>query len=230
LKLVVDENFAPYSFVATSGAPAGLSVELALAACAEIKVKCSVSAKPFGDVFPSLRAGKVDAVITGPRLDDETLKQSIMTRPYFRMMARFATATASSLKDAGAASLSGKKIGVVKDTIHARWLEAYYGDAEIIPFDTLAMAGDALRSGKVDAIFGDNLSIVYWIEGEASKSCCRPLGGAYSDFDFFSRNLSFLFRRDQPQLRAAFDYGLDMAQKNGATARIIKAYLPLSPW
>ena len=37
-------------------------------------------------------------------------------------------------------------------------------------------------------------------------------------------------RRDRPELRAAFDYGLDQAQETGATAKIIRTYVPLPPW
>ena len=33
VKLVTDENFAPYSFVSNAGSPAGMAVELAIAAC-----------------------------------------------------------------------------------------------------------------------------------------------------------------------------------------------------
>jgi polar amino acid transport system substrate-binding protein len=230
IRLAVDEDFAPYSFVSASGGPAGISVELALAACTELKVACTVTARPYGDVIPALQRGDVDVVVTGPRLAEDTLRDAAMTRPYFRIMARFAVQSGSPLKAADATSLSGRRIGVVKDTLHAQWLSAYYGSSEVVPFDTGAAAGDALRTGAVDTLFGDNLAMVYFVKGQSSANCCRLLDGAFSDFDHFSRNLAFLVRRDRPELRGAFDYGLDMAQKNGATAKIIKAYVPLNPW
>jgi len=90
--------------------------------------------------------------------------------------------------------------------------------------------GAALKAGEVDAIFGDNLQVIYWVAGEAAANCCRLLDGAYSDFDYFSRNLAFLVRPERPELRAAFDYGLDQAQSSGATAKIIRTYVPLPPW
>ena len=63
-----------------------------------------------------------------------------------------------------------------------------------------------------------------------SGGCCRLLGGAYSDFSEFSRNIAFLVRGERPDLRDAFDYGLDMAQKSGTTQKIFNAYVPLNPW
>jgi polar amino acid transport system substrate-binding protein len=230
IRLLTDQDFAPYSFKAASGSPAGLSVEIALAACAEMQVECTVTGRPFGELLPALAAGEGDAIVAGPKLDASSAAATLVTRPYFRIMGRFAVQLANPLQAADAASLADKKIGAVRDTLHARWLETYYAGSEIVPFENWAAAGEALRSGAIDALFGDNLAMIYWLSGEASRKCCKPLGGAYSDFDFFSRNLVVLVNRQRPELRAAFDHGLDMAQKNGATSRILKAYLPLSPW
>ena len=57
---------------------------------------------------------------------------------------------------------------MVKDTVHARWLAAYYDSARITPYDDLAKAGAALKAGEVDVIFGDNLQVIYWVAGEAA--------------------------------------------------------------
>jgi polar amino acid transport system substrate-binding protein len=230
VRLVADADFAPYSFVSSTGAPAGLSVELAIAACERARLRCTLEARPYGEILASLTGGEADVAVTGPRLDPATLKAAEMTRPYFRIMARFAVSTGSTLKSSDAEVLSGSRIGVVKDTVHARWLEAYYGGSYIQPYDDLAAAGAALKADEVDAIFGDNLQVIYWVAGEAAGQCCKLLGGAYSDFDYFSRNLAFLVRPGQPDLRAAFDFGLDEAQRSGATAKIIRTYVPLPPW
>jgi len=230
VRLIADADFAPYSFLSSTGSPAGLAVEIAIAACERARLRCTMEARPYGEILAALASGEADVAVTGPRLDPETLKAAQMTRPYFRIMARFAVAADSPLKTADAEALSRSTIGVAKDTVHARWLEAYYGGSYIQPFDTFAQAGDALKAGEVDAIFGDNLQTIYWVAGEAAAQCCRLLGGAYSDFDFFSRNLAFLVRPGRPELRAAFDYGLDQAQSSGATAKIIRTYVPLPPW
>jgi polar amino acid transport system substrate-binding protein len=230
VKLIADADFAPYSFLSSTGSPAGLAVELAIAACERARLRCTLEARPYGEILESLASGKADVAVTGPRLDPATLTAAEMTRPYFRIMARFAVPADSPLKSADPEVLSGSRIGVVKDTVHARWLEAYYGGSYLQPYESLAAAGAALRAGEIEAIFGDNLQVIYWVAGEASEQCCRLLGGTYSDFDYFSRNLAFLVRPGRPELRAAFDYGLDQAQSSGATANIIRTYVPLPPW
>jgi len=230
VRLIADADFAPYSFLTSTGAPAGLAVELAIAACERARLRCTVEARPYGDILGALERGEADVAVTGPRLDPQTLTAAEMTRPYFRIMARFAVTAGNELQKADPEALSGSRIGVVKDTVHARWLETYYAGSTLEPYDSLTAAGEALKAGEIDAIFGDNLQTIYWVAGEAAAQCCRLLGGTYSDFDFFSRNLAFLVRPGTAGLRAAFDYGLDQAQSSGATAKIIRSYVPLSPW
>ncbi len=118
----------------------------------------------------------------------------------------------------------------VKATSHEAWLKAYFTGSEIVPFDTPAAAQEALRTGGVDAIFGDNLQIIYWVSGEASRNCCRLLDGAFTDADFFSRNIAYFVRNDRPDLRAALDYGLDQLQIKGTTDAMFNRYVPLPPW
>ena len=230
VKLIADEDFAPYSFRSRTGSPAGISVEIAIAACEQARLACTVEARPFAEILPALERGEVDVAVTGPRLDADTLAASRMTRPYFRIMGRFAVPNTSTLDTASVSNIAGRRIGVVKDTVHARWLTAYYASTRITPFDDLAAARAALKAGEVDALFGDNVQVIYWVAGEAAAGCCRLLGGAYSDFDYFSRNLAFLTRRDKPELAQALDYGLDKAQAAGSTAKILRTYLPLDPW
>jgi polar amino acid transport system substrate-binding protein len=230
VRLLADDDFAPYSFLSSSGAPGGLSVELAMAACAQLAISCTVTTLPFAEIMPALARGDADAAIAGPRLDETTARAALATRPYFRTMGRFAVQTGNPARSPDAAALSGKRIAVAANTVHAHWLKANFASSEIVPFDDPSMASDALRTGAVDALFGDNVQLIYWISGPASGACCRLLGGAFTDFQQFSRNFVFLVRPQKPELRAALDYGLDMAQTGGDTARIIKAYLPLSPW
>ena len=230
VRLIADGDFAPYSFRSRTGSPAGISVEIAIAACEQARLACTVEVRPFAEIMPALERGEADVAVTGPRLDEKTLTAARMTRPYFRIMGRFAVANTSTLDVASVANLAGRRLGVVKDTVHARWLATYYASSRITPYDDLAKAGAALKAGEVDALFGDNLQVIYWVAGEAAADCCRLLGGAYSDFDFFSRNLAFLARRDRPELAQALDYGLDKAQAAGSTAKILRTYVPLDPW
>lgn len=230
VRLLADQDFPPFSFAARSGEPAGMAVDLASAACAEIKLTCTIDLMAFSQLLPALTAGSGDVIVAGPRIDEASLAQAQMTRPWFRSFGRFAALTGSPLASGEARELAGKRIAAVKGTAHAAWLQSYYAGSEVVVFDSEELAGAALRTGNVDALFGDNLRLIYWVSGSDSRKCCKLLGGAVSDFEAFSRNIAFLVRSDRPHIREAFDLALDRLQENGTTEKIFNLYMPLSPW
>lgn len=230
VQLLADQDFPPFSFVASSGEPVGLAVDLAMAACAEIRVKCKVSPMALAELLPALTSGRGDLVLSGPRIDQQSLAETQMTRPWFRSFGRFAAQTGNPLASSDPRDLKGKRIGVVKGSSHAVWLLGYYPEAEILQYATYALAQDALRTGGIEILFGDDLRLIYWTTGSNSRNCCKLLGGAISDFEAFSRNIAFLVRGDRSDLREAFDVALDRLQSNGTTEKIFNVYVPLSPW
>ena len=74
------------------------------------------------------------------------------------------------------------------------------------------------------------MRLIYWLAGSSSRGCCKPLDGAFVDRQFFSRNLSFLTRRDDMETVKAFDYALDRLQEKGKSAEIFSRYLPTGLW
>ena len=230
VRLLADGDFPPFSFTTGSGSAAGLAVDLALAACTEVKLRCAVVLRPYGELADALAQGQGDVVVAGPRPDARVLTEALATRPWFRSLGRFAVPTASAFAAGDVRSLGGKRIGMVKGTAHAAWLEKYYSRSTLMAFASEAEAQEALRTGKVDALFGDGLRLIYWIAGSASRGCCKLLPGAYVDRDYFSRSMVLLVRSDRDDLRAALDHGLDRLQGNGTTEKIFNTYVPLNPW
>jgi polar amino acid transport system substrate-binding protein len=229
VSLLADADFPPFSFSSQNG-PSGIAVELALASCAEANIVCEVTLLPFSGLLAGLEAQQGDVVISGPRIDARSLAAAEPTRPFFRTMGRFAVLSGNPTPRATAPHLDGRRIGTLKGSAYEAWLKTYYGSSDIAPFDSLSEAQEALRTGNIDAVFGDNLGLIYWVSGEASRGCCKLLDNAFSDFDYFSRNMAFLVRKDRGDLTAVFDYGLDQLQANGTTDKVFNRYVPLNPW
>lgn len=230
LRLLADADFPPFSFTTGGGGAAGLAVELALAACEAAKVSCEVILKPYAELRSAFASHGGDAIIAGPQLDDAILSRAQVTRAWFKTLGRFAVQTGSPLTSPGAKALAGKRIGAVRNSQHAAWLAAYYGDSEVVAFDTEQAAFEALRTGGIDALFGDDLRLIYWVVGSVARGCCKLLGGAFVDPAYFTRNLSFVVQGGRPDVRQALDYGLDKAQDSGTTEQLFNRYVPLDPW
>jgi polar amino acid transport system substrate-binding protein len=230
LRLLVDLDFAPFGFAASSGAASGISVDLALAACTELRWPCQVVVVPFGDLLPALARGDGDMIISGLKLNENIIARADMTRPYFWSMGGFAVRLGSAFAAPDVKTLAGRRLGYVKGTSHGAFVESYYSRSALTPFDSEVAMFEALRTGSLDAVFGDRLRVSYWLQGTTARGCCEVLGGAFIDRATFSRNLAFLSRRDQPTLRAAFDYALDRLQDDGKTAEIFLRYVPADIW
>ena len=230
LTLLTDEDFAPWSFKAADGTLKGVSVELASAACADAQIKCQIKPMPHQDLLAKFRAGEGDLIISGLRITGEIAKDATLTRPYYVSLGRFLTRLGSPLPGADVRSLAGKRLGYVKASSHGAFVEKYYNRTSLTAFESTAAMHEALRTGVVDAIFGDSLALSYWAGGTLSRACCAPLGKAFVDRETFSRNLSFLARRDSRNLRDVFDASLDQLEQQGMTAKIFNGYLPGPIW
>jgi polar amino acid transport system substrate-binding protein len=230
LTLIADADFPPFSYADAGGNPKGLAVDVALALCAKLNLACSIKLLNWNDLSPALARGEGDAIISGLRLDDPTLAAFDATRPLYRSLGRFAVRSQNPIREPSIRFLAGKRVGVAKASAHEAWLKRYFPYSQIVAQESLGAAEDALRESRIDALFGDGLSLVYWTLGEASQACCKLVPGAFIDDDYFSRSFVFFVRRGDAGLRKTLDYGLDQLQETGEWDKIFRTYVPASPW
>ena len=230
LTLLTDEDFAPWSFRAADGSFKGISVELALAACSEAQIQCQIKAMAHEKLVVSLQAGEGDLIISGLKINQAIADQAALTRPYFVSLGRFMARQGSPLTGPDVRALAGKRLGFVKGSAHGAFIEKYYSRSSLTGFADTAAMYEALRTGIVDAIFGDSIAQAYWSGGSLSRACCASLGKAFVDRETFSRNLVFLAKRDDRQLRDVFDASLDQLEEKNLTAKIFNEYLPGPIW
>jgi polar amino acid transport system substrate-binding protein len=230
IKLLADEDFAPFSFRNANGVMAGISIEIALGACSEMHVKCEIVAKPFAELMPALARGEGDVIITGLRTTAALLEQVKITRPYFFSTARFLARKGTPFATPDVSTLTRGRIGFAKGTSHQAFLDKYYSHSSLISFEGEAAVFEALRTGAVDVIFTDSIHASFWLKGSASRGCCVPLGASFIDRDTFSHGLSFLTAKNREGLREGFDYALNKLEASGASLKIFAHYLPDSPF
>jgi polar amino acid transport system substrate-binding protein len=228
VKLLTDFDFPPFSFENPDKTISGIAVDMALAACAELKLTCQVIAKPFGELLPAMKNHEGDAIISGVRLSSDILKIASATRPYYFSSARFLTRTGMAFTQPDMPTLAGRRIGYVKGTSHAAFLKKYYERSALTPFNDENALLESLRTASIDAAFTDSLHAAFWLKGTNAQKCCVNLGESFIDRQTFSRSMSLVISNDQPSLREAFDYALDRMQEKGITAKIFERYIPES--
>ena len=230
IRFSVTDDFPPFSYRTGNGALTGFNIAIANALCRIIRVECLFSVKPFAQANASIAKGEADAIITGLAESSATGRSLSFTRPYFRFTARFAVRQAQTITSNDQRALAGKRLGVIAGTQHATFLKDYFRRSKIRAFDNAGDAFEGLRTGAVDALFGDSLQLMFWLTSEKSKSCCKFVGDAYLDTATFSQPMAIAVGAKNTKLRALLDHALDRLQISGRYSKIFRQYFPLSPW
>jgi polar amino acid transport system substrate-binding protein len=229
IRFITDDDFPPFSYRDAFGSLTGFNVMLAEALCADLRLACEFVPRPWENLTAALEAGEGDAILSGLTISRETLQTLDFTRPYYRTLARFAVRQ-DTVSGTDQRALADKRVGVLAGTAHEAFLQAYFVQSDIRPFDDMTEAREALRTGELDAMFDDAVRHMFWLASPASRECCGFAGGAYLDPMYFSRPMAIAVKRGDDRLIEVLDYGLDRVQVSGDFAKVYRLFFPMTPW
>ena len=239
IRFMTEDDYPPMHFLTEDGRLAGFNVDLARALCEELAVACTVQARRWDTLLPSLAEGRGDAVLASLRATPTLRRDFALTAAYLRTPARFAvrtaaapavgasTAAAPATPDVSPRGLAGRSVAVVENTAHAAYLAAFFPAAQPKAFGDLDAARDALRRGDVDALFGDGLTLAVWLNSTEGSVCCAFAGGPYLESRYFGEGVAIALRRSEPVLRRALDWALWRLAQKGTYAELYLRYFPV---
>jgi polar amino acid transport system substrate-binding protein len=230
IRFLTETNYPPFDFAGPDGAPAGFNVDLARLICEELKVPCTVQMRRFDTLIKSLDSKSGDAVIASIAETPETRKQVDFSDPYYRTPARFVSRRDVEIDDVRPQALEGRKIGVVAGTAHEAYLKALFTEAALHPFPNADAARFALKKGEVDLLFGDGISLAFWLNGTDSGNCCIFRGGPFLESRYFGEGVGIAVRRGNNLLRQAFNWALFQLWEKGRFTDLWLRYFPISPF
>ena len=143
IRFLTDLDYPPFDYAGPDGNPAGFNVDLARRICDEIKVSCTIQARPFDTLLDALNDNRGDAVIASIAPTAETRRRADFSDPYYRTPARFVARADSPLGDVLPERLEGMKIAVIAGTAHEAFLKEMFTEAEIRPYPNAEAARDA---------------------------------------------------------------------------------------
>jgi len=165
IRFITEIDYPPFNYSGPDGNPAGLNVDLARMICEELKIACTVQMRRFDTLLPSLGDNRGDAVMASIAVTPETRKLADFSDPYYRTPGRFAARRNSPINDVRPELLEAKKVAVVAGTAHEAFLRALFTEADVRPYETPERSREALRKGEVDLLFGDGISLAFWLNG-----------------------------------------------------------------
>jgi polar amino acid transport system substrate-binding protein len=228
IRFLTDDDYPPFHFPGLDGQLTGFNVDLARAICIELKLACTIQARRWETLIPSLEEGRGDAVIASLADTEEARTRIDFGIPYYRSPARFVSRNDSGLAAGGVSDIGERSVAVVAGSAHAAFLTTFFPRAKQITAPDQDEALKLLISGKADAMFGDGVGLALWLNGQNGRSCCRFIGGAYFESRYFGGGAAMAFRKDGAQLRRAVDFALFRLAEQGIYQNLMLKYFPVS--
>jgi polar amino acid transport system substrate-binding protein len=230
IRFLTDLDYPPFDYAGQDGNPAGFNVDLARLICDEIKVSCTIQARPFNTLLDALNENRGDAVIASIAPTAETRRRADFSDPYYRTPARFVARADSALGDVLPERLEGVKVAVIAGTAHEAFLKAMFTEVEIRPYPSAEAARDALRRKDVDLLFGDGIALAFWLNGTDSGGCCAFRGGPFLESRYFGEGIGIAVKRGNDLMRQSLNWALFRLWENGSYTDLWLRYFPISPF
>lgn len=230
IRFLTETDYPPFNYAGPEGAPAGFNVDLARAICDELQITCTIQMRRYDTLVPALRENRGDALIASIAITRETRKLLDFSDPYYRVPARFVARYDREFQDLRPEALEGKKVAVVAGSSHEAFLKQLFTEVELRPYPNAGAAREALRRGESDLLFGDAISLSFWINGTESGGCCNFVGMPFFESRFFGEGIGIAVRRGNETLRAAFNWALFRLWEKGRFTDLWLRYFPISPF
>jgi polar amino acid transport system substrate-binding protein len=226
IRFLTGDDDPPFHFTLTDGTLVGFDVDLARAACGELKLSCTIQVRRRDTLLPALRAGDGD-VLLAPVSRSARADDLVATAPYYTTPGRMIVRTSNTLPDAKPSTLAGHRIAVAAGQPTDTYLQAFFPGVVRVAVPDDAAAREAVKAGEVDAAFADAIAGSLWLNGSDAGNCCRFLDGPFTEPRIFGEGVGMVLRRDDAALRRALDWAIAAAGAHGTYAELYLKYFPI---
>jgi polar amino acid transport system substrate-binding protein len=230
IRFLTEVDYPPFNYAGPDGNPIGFNVDLARLICEELKVQCTVQMRRFDTLITALAENRGDAVMASIAVTPDMRRLADFSDPYYRTPARFVTRRDSPMNDVRPERLEGKEIAVVAGTAHEAYLKSLFTEADLRSYPSSEQAREALRRGDVDLLFGDAISLAFWLNGTDSQNCCAFRGGPFIESRYFGEGIGIAVKRGNDTLRQALNWSLFRLWERGRFSDLWLRYFPISPF
>lgn len=159
-KLVIgmELSYPPFEMRDASGAPAGVSVDLANALGEKLGQPVEIQNLPFAGLIPALKTAKIDLIISSMTATPERAQSIDFSEPYLKTGLSLLVAAKSDILSIADADRAGRAIAVVKGTTAHVFAGQKIKNARVLVFDKPAACVLEVTQGKSDAFIIDQMT------------------------------------------------------------------------
>jgi polar amino acid transport system substrate-binding protein len=197
--------------------PVGSDIDIANAISQMMGVKADIQNTGFDGIIAALLGNKCDAIISGMNDTPERAKQvdfvDYLSVGQSLMVKKGNPANISDLQ-----SLAGRTVSVEVGTTNKDFLDAankkLSKKMDIVTFPKDTDAANALKTGKVDAYFGDSPVVAYYIQQD-------PSSFAFAGSPINPIPVGIAVRKNEGDLKSAISQAIDKLYSSGKMKQIL---------
>src|SRR5437870_8432826 len=209
------------SYKAGTTTPEGSDIDIGSDIARRMGVKARFDNTGFDGIIAALLAKKCDAIISGMNNTPERLKQVAFV-DYLKVGQSFMVKKGNPEHITGIASLAGKSASVETGTTNKDYLDQQSKllqaqgkkPIKVVTFPKDTDAANALKTGKVDAYFGDSPPVAYYVETDPASF---EVGGNPIN----PISIGIALRKSDTQLQSAVLAGVAAMYSDGTIKQIV---------
>ncbi len=155
LKIGTNAEYPPFEYVDENGVITGFDPELIAMLAERAGFEYELVNTRWDGIFVALASGEFDMVCSAATITPDREEIVDFTNPYFYASQRIAVRQADAATITGPDDLAGLRVGVQAGTTGDIFASDNIPGAEVVRYDEITLAFQALASGDVDAIVND---------------------------------------------------------------------------
>ena len=221
LHMATNAAFPPYEMTSDNGGYEGIDVEIATMIAQKLGLELVVDDMEFSSVITSVQSGKADMAMAGLTVTEERKKNVDFTESYATGVQVIIVPEDSDIQTVDDLA-NDKMIGCQDGTTGYIYCSdsvenGGYGEDHVTSYTNGAMAIEALKGGKVDAVVIDNEPAKAFVQANA--------GLKILDTEYIIENYAIGISKDNNGLRDAVNNALKELIADGSVQQIVDKYI-----
>ncbi len=225
LRIGTDPTYAPFESKDASGNLVGFDIDLAKELCTRIKTKCTFVESPLDALIPSLKAKKIDAIMSSLSITEKRQQEIAFTDKLYAADSRLVVAKGSPIQPTIEA-LKGKRVGVLQGTTQETYGNQNWAPKgiEIVSYQGQDSIYADLMAGRIDAAFQDEVAASEGFLKQPEGKNYQFGGPSVKDDKLFGVGTGMGLRKEDNDVREALNKAFADMRKDGTYARLAKKY------
>lgn len=224
LRVAIDGEYPPFSYVDGSGKLTGFDVDFALALCEQLQLRCELVRHGWDNLLQDLRANKYDVVIASMSITTQRKFLADFTHKYYATPSRFVRRKGSGI-EISAESLHRKRIGVSAQTVQDSYLtDLYQHIASIQRYPSDIAMQQGLVKGEVDLIAGDELGLLMGFLNTPEGQLFEFVGPKLDEPEWFGDGIGIAVRHADQALKVQLNKAIAELRANGGYKKVQDKY------